>query len=388
MRKQTCNLWGAKKHKKKCKKSHGTGVAGPVHSLPWKDRNNSRHDHQESSGACLPYSLEDVLMAPFRIFRPWRGFTLIELLVVIAIIAILIGLLLPAVQKVREAANRMSCSNNLKQISLATVNCTDTNQGLLPPNWGIYPNLIPAAYNGEAGLKFHLLPYLEQQNLYNACLLPSSPQGVNVGPGGAPLPTYSEWGIYEYGMSNIGVGSRASAIKSFQCPSDPTTNFGMTTVIAHSSYADNGQVFKFYTNWGGSVGVMPAQRFPASIVDGSSQTIFFTEKEAVSCGAAWSPQNEENNWPNWGSLIASGEAGQPTGVAAIFQVRPPLGCSTSYFGGNCGCGNGNVAISPHTGGINVSMGDGSVRFVSQGVSPNTWWSALTPQGGEVLGPDW
>ena len=327
-------------------------------------------------------------MPVFQLFRRVRSFTLIELLVVIAIIAILIGLLLPAVQKVREAAARMSCSNNLKQIGLACINCTDTHQGLLPPNWGIYPNIIPAANNGEAGLKFHLLPFMEQQNLYNACLLPSSPQGVNVGPNGTPLPTYSEWGIYYYGQSGVGLGNKASAFKIFQCPSDPTINFGMTPVVGHSSYADNGQVFKFYTYWGGSVGTMPAQRYPAAITDGSSQTIFFTEKEAVSCGASWSPQNDENNWPNWGSLIASGEAGQPTGVAAIFQVQPALGCSTSYFGGNCGCGNGNLAISPHTGGINVGMGDGSVHLVAQGTSPTTWWYALTPNSGDILGPDW
>jgi prepilin-type N-terminal cleavage/methylation domain-containing protein len=179
-------------------------------------------------------------MPVFQVFRRVRAFTLIELLVVIAIIAILIGLLLPAVQKVREAANRMQCENNLKQIMLACLNCTDTHQGTLPPGSGIYPNQFYSPYNGSGGHLFLILPYIEQQNLYDASLNPSPPPWS--GGRNGPNPTYDQWTLTSSPILNL------SRVKSYICPSDPTFTSGFWTQHV-ASYAVNGQFFQ--DEWAG-----------------------------------------------------------------------------------------------------------------------------------------
>jgi len=284
----------------------------------------------------------------FRVFRRWRGFTLIELLVLIAIIAILIGLLVPAVQKVREAAARLSCGNNLKQISLATINCADTNTGLLPPGDGLYPNTNPSNYNSYASVFFHILPYIEQDNAYKATLAQGDAHGNNGG-----FLTYSPF----WNTLNANV-------KTYICTADPSNGSSGGWNSGQNSYAYNGQVMPVY--WEGY------RRYPSSISDGTSNTIFFTEQRA-SC---------DGFWPDWGPSIADADWPQPMGPAAMFVVRPP--------GTGCPYGGGNLyqATSPHAGGINVGLGDGSIHFVSQAVNPNTWWAALTPAGNELLGPDW
>src|SRR5262245_40600981 len=133
----------------------------------------------------------------------WRGFTLVELLVVIAIIAILIGLLVPAVQKVREAASRTQCNNNLKQLGLASHYYHDVKK-YLPPGIGYYPT----AQNGVFGATFfHLLPYLEQDSLFRSAL------GVVPFP-----PPEGPTAVYYPGNNNV----YSQPVPVFLCPSDPS----------------------------------------------------------------------------------------------------------------------------------------------------------------------
>jgi prepilin-type N-terminal cleavage/methylation domain-containing protein len=297
--------------------------------------------------------------------RRWRGFTLIELLVVIAIIAILIGLLVPAVQKVRQAAQRIQCSNNLKQISLATINCSDTYDGRLPPSIGLYPNNFPSAGNSDGGIFLHILPYIEQDNLFKSTSAKPEPNDRNGG-----MQTYSQWLI-----------PKNTRVKTYICPADPTNS---DSLGPYASYGVNGQVFRHNYNWGG-VGL---SSYPASIQDGTSNTIFFTEKYAKSCfGTGGNGGYVNNYWPDWGPIIASSDEGDITGPASIFQVRPPLNGPTPCPNPGGAYADSSRAESPHSGGILVGLGDGSVRFIAQGCSGKSWWAAMTPANNDIPGAD-
>lgn len=322
-------------------------------------------------------------MPQLRFWKRWRGFTLIELLVVIAIIAILIGLLLPAVQKVREAANRSQCQNNLKQMTLATLNCADSHQGILPGT-GAYPNLVGGANNGEGSCFFHILPFMEQQNFYNASFNNKGGDVTGWDPPNVPIyALYNNWGF----------PTRMGSIKNYQCPTDPTTNVGAqswTGTVSGpyfgpgpSSYGSNEQALRF--TWGGA-----ANRFPASFTDGTFQTMLYTEIPNMCSWAWW--------WDNGGTLFSNPQSNWAPGYGAgwYFLMSPNVNSITAPLNGGpcqsyCCAVNGNTwrqPISYHAGGIQVAMGDGSARLVAQGVSVNTWLFAITPNSGDILGPDW
>jgi prepilin-type N-terminal cleavage/methylation domain-containing protein len=267
------------------------------------------------------------------------GLTLVELVVVLAILAVLLALLLPAVQKVRAAAARSAGSNNLRQLTLAAQQYEGQN--------GSLPDFATAVEGAPTNLPISsaftkLLPYVEEQALYR--------------------------GVLARGLTGCAV-----TVKVYVNPRDGSAG----ATAGGTGYAANDRVFG-----------KPGRTLAGSFPDGTSQTILFTER-LMACGPG--PLAGFNAWP----IVVDGTpvGGQRGTLAArvIAAVPPQFGPTVP------GCLPG-TASSPDGAGILTALGDGAVRLVSgpaargptarPGGAVLNWEAALTPVGGEVLGPDW
>lgn len=314
------------------------------------------------------------------------AFTLVELLVVIAIIGVLVALLLPAVQAAREAARRMSCGNNLKQLGIALQNYHDTF-GALPPS-GCFP---PAAsWSAQA----RILSFLEQENL----------QGL------------IDWTQPYSAAVNAKVS--ATRVTTFLCPSEvktgPYFSGGLTYFpVNYGINMGTWLVFDPTTNQGGSGIAFPNSNLNlSSIIDGTSNTIAFAEVKARQ------PYLRESVNPNTSGVAIPTTAATVTGYGGMFQVdsghaewvegRSHHCGMTAVFAPNTRVphssggvtydvnfvssreGQGNRTYSAitsrsyHRGGVQTVHVDGSVRFVAQSINVNNWRALATRDGGEVV----
>jgi Tfp pilus assembly protein PilE len=271
-----------------------------------------------------------------------RAATLVELLVVIAIISILIGMLLAAIVQVRNAAIRTESKNKLRQIILATQHFADTRDSRLPTLDG-----DRRSPNRDVSLFWALLPYLEEGNL----------------------------------MREFKASKQSAVLNIFLSPADPSLPEVMDKNEFVSSYPANGQLF------------VNSPRMAASIPDGTSQTIAFGEHYAFGCdGVSYYLFSTAPGVARFGhrasfadSLCADAvpltSGNPPTSQSnypdLTFQVAPKRQNCNSY-----------VPQTPHGSGMLAALADGSVRSLSPGMSPGTFWAAVTPAGNEVLGDDW
>jgi prepilin-type N-terminal cleavage/methylation domain-containing protein/prepilin-type processing-associated H-X9-DG protein len=342
------------------------------------------------------------------------GFTLIELLVVIAIIAILIGLLLPAVQKVREAASRMKCQNNLKQIGLAMHNF-ESAYGFFPParldsapgfpvvEFGVpVPTIGTSIAHGPGTL---ILPYVEQENLFRRYLFtetwssaanapvivtqlsvftcPSTPQSNRVDTGNAPGSTATPLfnaAAGDYAIANgyngeLGLPPRnlAPPIPGFVLgtpATDQTQYVGAVLPMSTISSFTTGLTPPFYNR-------RPKSTF-ASIIDGSSNTLAWVED-------AGRPFRYHRN------AVVSGSRSSGAGWADPDAEFWMDGFTTDGVTriGPCGmnCTNNNELYSFHTGGVNVVFCDGSVRFLRDSLTVAQLAAMISANLGETIATD-
>jgi prepilin-type N-terminal cleavage/methylation domain-containing protein len=312
------------------------------------------------------------------------GFTLIELLVVIAIIGILVGLMLPAIQKIREAAARTSCLSKMRQVAIACHNHQDSH-GSFPPGYGWRG---PDGNIGSAlgPMFYHLLPFIEAQPEFEASRFTSATQDYYWWYGGGTAQPYPK------------------PLKILQCPSDPSMpTSGVTGGWGATSYAWNCQVFcrmgnNYALTSGPDHGHAPQQtgsdpanyaKVPDSFSDGSQQTILIGERYAT-CGGVCRPlwSYHFDGWDHVAYIAArvgyvyAGPAGTPVYPPNIkFMIQP------APYGTTLGC-NMSRPSTGHSTGMNVAMGDASSRPVARTVTVSTFWAALSPNGTDLLGTDW
>jgi prepilin-type N-terminal cleavage/methylation domain-containing protein/prepilin-type processing-associated H-X9-DG protein len=328
------------------------------------------------------------------VFR--QAFTLIELLVVIAIIGILIGLLLPAVQKVREAAARMSCTNNLKQIGLALHGYHDANNsfpsGYVDGNTD--PNSTPDNDVGPGwGWASMILPYVEQGNVYNQI---NFSQGVGVG-------------------SNTAISQKS--LTTFQCPSDPyqqafpvyDSSFSNPIArVAHGNYVGCNGWEECFSGAGGNpqpgggadglsgtygqagVGLFyrNSHNRMANVTDGLSNTIIAGERSGNHAPSTWTGAVARGRCPAWMAVQPPSPYSPPPGPAydnADFGEALVLShCNATHTpNADFPIFDPDTFYSFHTGGANFLFGDGSVHFLTSGIDPNTYQYLSTIAGGEA-----